>query len=671
MGINYWLALERHIMRTMGNAIRFLGVLRLPRAFLAAIVATAYVTTLLAATSANQLKRLNAADTALTKAEQLYKDNKLRDAASAYRQAQDALVDVAKSPELAKRLQPLKQRLVNLHDMMELDGAKLPAVDTVLMETSSSPAGTTGSKPTRSTLSANTTKSANPFSKRGSAAVVGVSFTRDVAPMLVSKCGRCHVDKSLGGLSMANYASLMQGAKKLPVIRPGDGKGSRIYEEIESGDMPRGGGKVEMAEFAMLTRWIEQGARFDGRDPTQSLTTLVGSSATQSTDTGQKLEPTMATGRETIRFSRDIAPVLVDNCLECHGTGDNPGGNLRMNTFTNLLMGGQSGLALQPGEPAKSLLVRKLKGMAGERMPFKRPALSNETIAKFEKWVAEGAHFDGLDPTEDVETTADTYKAEHSTPQELAADRLERAKKLWRLANPDDSPGVKETKNFALIGNVSPATMDEIATLAEQEATRVAQFFRAPEDKPLVKGRITLFLCRQHFDYSEFTKMVESRELPPNAQGHFHYNAINAYGVLVPPPTGSRDYSLTALLGQIIAGNYIASIGRSPSWFAEGVGAATALRLDKTDARLRGWESAIPGILSSTSKPETFLNHGLATEVNDCLSLGFAQSMMSSMGRFQQLLYAIRQGQDFESAFQRIYRLSTADAATAWVAKHS
>ena len=51
-----------------------------------------------------------------------------------------------------------------------------------------------------------------------------------------------------------------------------------------------------------------------------------------------------------------------------------------------------------PGKPSESLLVRKLKGMAGDRMPLNKPALPDDVIAKFEKWVATGARFDGPDP---------------------------------------------------------------------------------------------------------------------------------------------------------------------------------------------------------------------------------------------------------------------------------
>lgn len=660
---------------------RFRGLGGDTRRFVSRLVLLAIASAILAApaqaaSNAELNKKFRAADAALAKAESLYKANKTHEAAAAYVTAQNDLSAIADEPSLSQRLVPLKRRLVTLHDSMELDGASLPAVaaslmvdasDTGTVPTTKSP---TKTSPTKSTLTARTTPKKTLGTKATLAGGEAVSFVREVAPLLVSKCGRCHVQRASGKVSMASYAALMKGAAGLAVVMPGNGKGSRIYEVIESGDMPRGGGKVDSAQLAMLTRWIDQGAKFDGRNPSDDLTSLVGTGTTPTTEEQPKLDVAMATGRESVRFSRDIAPVLVDNCLECHGTNNNPGGNLRMTTFNELLQGGASGLEIQPGVPAASLLLRKLKGLAGDRMPLKRPPLSNDVIAKFEKWIAEGAHFDGNDPKETVETTAEVYRAEHSTSDQLAADRLARAKDLWHLAVPDEPGAVKETKNFTLVGNVAPAVMDEVATVAEEQATRVATMFKAPADKPLVKGRITLFVCRQHFDYSEFAKMVESRELPPNAQGHFLYNTINAYGVIVPPPQGSKDYSLVALLGQQIAGNYIASLGRSPAWFAEGVAAATGQKLDRADMRLRGWEQTIPGILASTPKPEVFLNEDLPPEVNDCLAMGFAKALMSNSSRFQQLLFAIKQGQDFEKAFERIYRVPTVNAAIAWAAKN-
>jgi hypothetical protein len=44
---------------------------------------------------------------------------------------------------------------------------------------------------------------------------------------------------------------------------------------------------------------------------------------------------------------------------------------------------------------------------------------------------------------------------------------------------------------------------------------------------------------------------------------------------------------------------------------------------------------------------------------------------MNNPGRFQQLLNAIKQGEDFEPVFRRIYRLPPAEMAAVWAARTS
>ena len=325
---------------------------------------------------------------------------------------------------------------------------------------------------------------------------------------------------------------------------------------IESGDMPRGGGSVSAAELGLLSRWIDQGAKFDGRNPMQSLATMTSTSPLRG-DPIEKLEVAAATPKDTIQFARDIAPVLADHCLECHVLQQASGG-LQFSDIKALLKGGNSGLAIAPGKPDESLLIKKLKGTAGERMPLKRPPLPAETIAKFSKWIAEGAHFDGPDPAQSTEKIADTYRFDHLSAEGKAAERAAQAKRLWHLAIPDDPGRVKETKNFYLIGNASPATMDQVATVAEQSAQSIARMYKAPDDKPLLEGRIVLFVCRQRYDYTEFGQMVEERQLPASGRGHFRYDGVTAYGCIVPP--SGDEYSLPALIAQQVGGLFIASL---------------------------------------------------------------------------------------------------------------
>ena len=59
---------------------------------------------------------------------------------------------------------------------------------------------------------------------------------------------------------------------------------------------------------------------------------------------------------------RDVAPLLVENCNGCHIDAMQTRGGLRMDTFAQILRGGDSGEIVLPGRSADSLLIKKLKG---------------------------------------------------------------------------------------------------------------------------------------------------------------------------------------------------------------------------------------------------------------------------------------------------------------------
>ncbi len=616
-----------------------------------------------AAPTPEQAAKFKAIEGALAKAESLYKAGKINDAATSLQSAETALGDLAELKDLARQLQPLARRLTNLHDNLALEGARVSAIPAPIASlTDASAEKMTPDKPIRPTPG-------RPTKTTGRPATGGpgdISFTRQVAPMLVGKCGNCHVTAAKGQFSMANFTSLMRGSKSGAVVLPGKGAGSRIVEVIESGDMPRGGGSVAKDELAMLSKWIDQGAKFDGANPADSLANLAPTGAAKMAP-----EPTLnvvsATGKESVLFSRDIAPVIAENCMECHGTQNNPGGMLRLNSFAALLKGGTSGLCVQPGKPAASLISRKLKGLSGDRMPLRKPALSDAVIAKFDKWIAEGAKFDGYDPNMAMDMVAATYVATVQTHEQLAAARADRARKIWRLAIPDEKPLEKETKNFFILGNTGPDALESIAAVAEKDAATIAKQYHASEDKPLVKGKITLFVCNQRFDYSEFGKMVEEREIPQTGRGHFRYNVVNAYGVVVPP--NGNEYSLTSLIGQQVGGIYMASLGRPPQWFGEGAGAVIGLQMDNKDPRLKSWLDAIPRVLGSGAKGDGFITRSLSEEQNEVLAMGFVKTMMGTSAKFNSLVNNLRQGEDFDAAFRRAYGTLPAQAAMIWAAK--
>ena len=88
-------------------------------------------------------------------------------------------------------------------------------------------------------------------------------------------------------------------------------------------------------------------------------------------------------------FEAKIRPVLAGTCFRCHG-GDKVSGGLRMDSRAALLKGGDSGLAIVPGEPAKSLLLEALRHTGDIKMPPDKK-LPQHTVADFGTWIKNGA----------------------------------------------------------------------------------------------------------------------------------------------------------------------------------------------------------------------------------------------------------------------------------------
>ncbi len=98
----------------------------------------------------------------------------------------------------------------------------------------------------------------------------------------------------------------------------------------------------------------------------------------------------------SISFRSDIAPILLDSCLACHGPKKAEGG-YRVDTYDELLQAGDSGdlpIAASP-EQTSELLRRITCDEESERMPPESEPLTPEQIELFKKWISAGGKFDG------------------------------------------------------------------------------------------------------------------------------------------------------------------------------------------------------------------------------------------------------------------------------------
>ena len=102
----------------------------------------------------------------------------------------------------------------------------------------------------------------------------------------------------------------------------------------------------------------------------------------------------------TVRYGRDIRPLLSDRCFSCHGTDPaTRAADLRLDSFDEATRDlGDGFRVIVPGDPdASPLLERITSHDPHERMPppeANKPSLSEEEIETIRAWIAAGAEYE-------------------------------------------------------------------------------------------------------------------------------------------------------------------------------------------------------------------------------------------------------------------------------------
>src|SRR5205807_8665340 len=91
----------------------------------------------------------------------------------------------------------------------------------------------------------------------------------------------------------------------------------------------------------------------------------------------------------TLSEPSEIQQILKTNCQPCHNDTTRSSG-LALTTRDAILTGGNRGAAVQPGNPAESLLVRAIEQSGELKVPPGRKLPPNQ-IASLRRWIELGA----------------------------------------------------------------------------------------------------------------------------------------------------------------------------------------------------------------------------------------------------------------------------------------
>ncbi len=92
-------------------------------------------------------------------------------------------------------------------------------------------------------------------------------------------------------------------------------------------------------------------------------------------------------------FETKIRPIFVENCYKCHShSSEKVRGGLMLDTRDGLLKGGETGPAIVPGDPEKSLMIKAVRYKDKDlQMPPNDKQLAPELVGALEQWVKMGA----------------------------------------------------------------------------------------------------------------------------------------------------------------------------------------------------------------------------------------------------------------------------------------
>ena len=107
-------------------------------------------------------------------------------------------------------------------------------------------------------------------------------------------------------------------------------------------------------------------------------------------------------GEAEVSFKDQVAPILVQRCLACHGP-KKALAKFRLDTFARLMAESDAGKAIEPGKPDESLFLDLivLSEPTG-RMPKDADPLPEAEVQVLRRWIEQGARSGGIDEGADL-----------------------------------------------------------------------------------------------------------------------------------------------------------------------------------------------------------------------------------------------------------------------------
>ncbi len=513
----------------------------------------------------------------------------------------------------------------------------------------------------------------------GTPANTGVSFSTDVAPIINDACLNCHgANNPRANLRLDTFAGWKQGGRSGPLLAVGNANNSLLIARLRAPNpndrMPRNANALPNDDIQTIATWINQGAKFDGDAEDTMLADLAAAAENDPSIIIPKPD-----GDETVSFTRDIAPFMANLCGGCHSRQQMNGG-LCLETFYDMMKGGDSGRVVLPGNREGSRLYRLVGGLENPRMPQGQARITRKNYEDLTKWFDEGCVYDGEDPKTplrqfvrtEAEMEADRFAS--MSPEEMDKFRIDRTDSQFKRAVPNDSFNTLKGDQFYLIGNVSPDRLRQVDEWSQAHVANLTKIFSGG-DGQIWRGRLAIFVMKDRFSYDEFNLVINGREAPKEMTGHSIVTPTSEDAYIVLLDVGDEATNETSALRvnliDHLTGAYLNRSGATlPDWVIRGTGLALAAKALPGDPYLRQLPLLAKQNVASLNRPEdVFANGTFSPGTIGPVGYSLVDYMLDEGGsaRFAQFIKALESGQDAAAAVRAVYNADLASLARGYV----
>lgn len=511
---------------------------------------------------------------------------------------------------------------------------------------------------------------------------IGVIFSEQIAGIINDKCVRCHGGANpRAQLDLSTFAGWKQGGRSGRLLVPGNPNASLLMHRLaqdapQRPRMPQNGEPLSADELQLLARWIGEGGRYDFERDNVSMAEL----ADPRLRDDPEIEIPRPAGKETVSFTKDIAPFVSNMCVRCHNENRRSGG-LSLVNFYEMMRGGDSGRVIIPGNKEESRLFRLTGGLENPRMPADpNVRITRKNYDDLVKWFEEGNKFDGSDPKTPLRVYAEANtptvadELAKLSPEQFNQMRKDRTEQACKRAQSSETFQSVESSDLLVYGNVSKERLDQIHGWAQSHLTNMKKVFPGGAGQAW-KGRLAIIIMRDRFGYEEFNQSVNNRRAPREMTGHTVVTPEyqDAYIVLqdVGDESSTETGGLRVNLVDHMTGAYLSREGAQvPDWALRGTGLAVAAVEFRNNPYLRGLDNAAAQAVGSVLNPADVFNDGTFSPVTvGAVGFSLVKYMLQNGGpeRFGNFIAAIRSGRTPEQAIRAVYNTDLATLGRAFL----